>query len=85
MSAEQGFIAVVPSARVALRVSASRVLRDALAYPSNESFEQSLGRSVRRHGGAYPDYVDLVSRVREVAKERRLTLREAARFLANQP
>lgn len=85
MNAEQGFIAVVPSAHVALRVSASRVLRDALAYPSNESFEQSLGRSVRRHGGAYQDYVELVSRVREVAKERRLSLREAAQFVADQP
>ena len=70
---------------VALRVSASRVLKDALAYPGNESFEQSLGRSVRRHGGTYQDYIGLVSRVREAAKGRRISLRDAARALADQP
>ncbi len=69
---------------MALKVSVTRVLNDALAYPSNESFEQSLGRSVRRHGGSYQDYVDLVSRVRDAAKARRVKLRDAARFLADQ-
>ncbi len=68
-----------------LKVSPSRVLKDALAYPSTETFEQSLGRSVRRHGGTYQDYVDLVSRVREAAKEHKVSLREAARILAGQP
>ena len=62
-----------------------RVLKDALAYPPGESFEESLGRSVRRHGGGYPEYVDLVSRVREVARDRKLSLRDAARWLADQP
>jgi hypothetical protein len=85
VSAEQRFITVRPSARVALKVSPSRALKDALAYPGNESFEQSLGRSVRRHGGTYQEYVELVSRVREAAKARKLSLREAARFLADQP
>ena len=70
---------------MALKVSTTRVLTDALGYPSNESFEQSLGRSVRRHGGTYEDHVDLVSRVRETAKARRVNLRDAARFLADQP
>ncbi len=70
---------------MSLKVTASRILKDALGYPSNESFEQSLGRSVRRHGGTYQDYVDLMSRVREAAKERKLALREAARYLADQP
>ena len=70
---------------MALGVSASRALKDALAYPSNESFEQSLGRSVRRHGGTYEDYVGLVSQVRETAKERKVSLREAARLMADQP
>jgi hypothetical protein len=73
------------SAPVPLKASPSRVLKDALAYPSDESFEQSLGRSVRRHGGSYQEYVELVSRVREAAKERKLSLREAARSLADQP
>lgn len=78
-------MAAAPWAPVPLKVSSSRVLKDALAYPSNESFEQSLGRSVRRHGGTYQDYVDLVSKVRETAKERRRSLRDAARSLADQP
>ncbi len=70
---------------MALKVPVSRVLKDALAYPSTESFEQSLGRSVRRHGGTYRDYVEVVSRVRDAAKEYRQSLREAARRLADQP
>ncbi len=68
-----------------LKASVSRVLNDALAYPSGEPFEESLGRAVRRHGGAYPDYVDLISRVREMARHRKLSLRDAARALADQP
>ncbi len=68
-----------------LRVSESRVLKDALAYPSSEPFEESLGRSVRRHGGGYPEYVTLVSRLRDTARERKVPLRDAARWLANQP
>ena len=68
-----------------MKVSDSRVLKDALAYPGNESFEASLGRAVRRHGGTYQDYVDLVSRVRDLAKARKLPLRDAARLLAAQP
>ncbi len=70
---------------MALKVSVSRVLKDALAYPGTEPFEQSLGRSVRRHGGTYQDYVEVVSRLRETARERRESLRDAARRLADQP
>lgn len=70
---------------MALKVSESRVLKDALAYPSDEPFENALGRSVRRHGGGYEDYVRLIGRVREHARERKLSLREAARRLADQP
>ena len=68
-----------------LRVSETRVLKDALAYPANESFEESLGRSVRRHGGAYTEYVELVTRVREAARERKVPLRDAARWIVDQP
>ncbi len=70
---------------MALKVSVSRVLKDALGYPPNESFEECLGRSVRRHGGTYEDYVDLISRVRETARNRKLPVRDAARWLASQP
>ncbi len=70
---------------MALKVSASRVLKGALAYPAGEAFEQALGRSVRRHGGDYTDYVALVSRLRETARERKLSLRAAAEWLVAQP
>ena len=70
---------------MALKVSIPRALKDALAYPRGEPFEQALGRSVRRHGGDYTDYVALVSRVREAARERKLPLRAAAEWLAAQP
>lgn len=68
-----------------LEVSALRVLKDALALPDKESFEKCLGQSVRRHGGSYQDYLDLVSRVREAARARKVSLREAARSLMDQP
>ena len=70
---------------MALQVSSSRALKDALALPDEEPFERCLGQSVRRHGGSYQDYIDLVSRVRETARARRILLREAARILADQP
>ncbi len=70
---------------MALDVPASRALKDALALPSKESFEKCLGQSVRRHGGTYQDYVELVSRVREVARIDKIPLRDAARRLASQP
>ena len=69
---------------MALNVSRSRVLKDALAYPEGGTFEESLGRSVRRHGGDYRDYVGLISLVRQAARERRLLLPDAARWLADQ-
>ncbi len=70
---------------MALKVSTSRVLKDALTYPANESFEESLGRAVRRDGGDYEAYVALISRVREAARDRGLSLRDAARWVADQP
>ncbi len=68
-----------------LKVSPSRVLNDALAYPESEHFEHALGRSVRRHGGDYEDYANLIMQVRDTARDRKLDLRDAARWLANQP
>lgn len=69
---------------MALKVSPSRVLRDALGYPPGEAFEQALGRSVRRHGGDYTDYVALIAQVRETSRGRKLSLRAAAEWLATQ-
>ncbi len=70
---------------MALKVAVSRALADALALGEKESFERRLGQSVRRYGGTYEDYVDLISRVRETARDLKVSLREAARLLANQP
>lgn len=67
-----------------LRVPPSRVLKDALAYPEGEHFEHALGRSVRRHGGDYRDYANLIIQVRETALNRKLGLRDAARWIADQ-
>lgn len=69
---------------MALKVSASRVLKDALGYPEGEPFEHALGRSVRRHGGDYQDYANIVMQVRETSRDRKLNLRDAARWLADQ-
>ncbi len=68
-----------------MKVSPTRAIHDALAYPGNESFEQSLGRAMRRHGGTYQDYLNLISEIREIARARKMSLRDAARVRADQP
>ena len=68
-----------------MKVSAGRAIRDALAYPDNESFERALGRAMRRHGATYQEYVDLISEIREIARARMVPLRDAARLVADQP
>lgn len=70
---------------MALDAPRSRVLEDALAFRHEEGFERSLGRAVRRHGGDYEDYMDLIGLVRELARTRKTGLREAARVLAAHP
>lgn len=68
-----------------LRASSSRALKDALARSGPEPFEEALGRSVRRHGGDYAEYVELISRVRETARKRKVSLRAAAQHLVDHP
>ncbi len=70
---------------MSLDAPASRVLRDALAVGEKEPFESCLGDAVRRHGGTYEEYIDLISRVREMARGLKTSLREAARLMASQP
>ena len=69
---------------MALNVSRSRVLKDALAYPEGGTFEESLGRSVRRHGGDYREPGRLHTLVRQWGRARRLVLPVSARWLADQ-
>ena len=68
-----------------LDIPVSRVLKDALELPPGKSFENCLGQSVRRHGGTYEDYVQLIARVRETARRRKVSLRDAARSMKDQP
>jgi len=70
---------------VALDAPFPEVLREALARRKGESFERSLGRAIRRHGGDYADYVAIVSKVREAAEAHHVDLWEAAKILAGQP
>ena len=70
---------------MALRVPRSRVFREAADVRAGESFESSLGRAVRRHGGDYADYVALIGEVREAARTKNIDLRAAAVALAGQP
>jgi len=60
-----------------------RVLREAAGeLRRGERFEEVLGRVLRRHEGAYEDYVRLITDVRERANKKNLTLAQAARDLA---
>ncbi len=69
---------------MALREPVTEVLREALRSRHRESFERSLGRAVRNHGGTAADYIDLIAHVRERARRDRVELAEAARRLADQ-
>jgi len=68
---------------VALREPAEEILEEALRSRHDETFERALGRAVRHHGGAYADYVELMSRVRERARTEKIDMKKAARHLAD--
>jgi len=60
------------------------LLREALGdLHKGDTVERALGRIVRRHGGAYEDYLRIMDSVREVAARDRLTQMQAARKLAH--
>lgn len=67
---------------VALQVDRRQVLQEAAGKRGAETFEHSLGRAVRRHGGDYADYLALIGEVREAARSRKIGLRDAAGELA---
>lgn len=66
-----------------LQASRDQLLQETLASRQEETFERTLGRVVRRHGGDYADYLAIVTDVREYAKPRKLNLREAAMAVLN--
>lgn len=68
-----------------MSASQREILRKALSYRYDESFEEALGRAVRSADGAYADYVELVGAIRERARSRKVDMRTAARDLKGQP
>lgn len=48
----------------------------------NETFEKALGRVIRKNGGTYQDYIELVSAVRDRAHKKGRDLLEAAKELS---
>ena len=62
----------------------SKVIRDALERRrKNETLERAIGKAVRRNGGKYEDYIEIMSRIREVRKAEDLTLTDAAHRVAD--
>ncbi len=47
-----------------------------------ETVERALSRILRRHGGTYADYLEIMGSVRDLAYKEKLTSLEAARRLA---
>jgi len=66
-----------------MAVDESIVLREAAGeIRRGEKFEAVLSRVIRRHGGSFAEYVDLIGRVRERSKSTGLTLVQAAKQIA---
>ncbi len=60
------------------------MIRDALERRrKNETLERAIGKAVRRSGGKYEDYIEIMSHIREVRKGENLTLTEAAHRVAD--
>lgn len=62
----------------------SEVVRDALRHKhKKETLERAIGKAVRRIGGSYEDYIEVMSYVREKREAEKLDLLEAARRIAD--
>jgi hypothetical protein len=62
----------------------ARILQEAIkGLHKNETFERALGRTLRRHGRSYEEYLHLIAEVRERAKMDKVDLLEAARRVAS--
>ena len=68
-----------------MRSSTGKVLREAVKEQrSNETFERALSRMVKKHHGTYPEYIDLIGKVRERAEKGRVPLHKAAEAIASE-
>lgn len=61
--------------------SVSIVAEAARTKLRNETIERSVGRTVRRRGLDYSRYIQAMSDLRDLAKERKVTAEEAAQSL----
>jgi len=69
----------------ALTDKTRQVLKDAVEKRrKDEEFERSLGRVMRAAGLDYEAYIQLVGRVRQVSRRKRIALEEAAIVLSNE-
>jgi hypothetical protein len=60
-------------------------LKEAVAKRrKDEPFEKALGRTMRTLGHDYEAYIQVIARVRELAKSRKIALDEAALALASE-
>lgn len=63
----------------------SEVVRDALRHKrKKETLERAIGKAVRRIGGSYEDYIEVMSYIREKREADKLDLLEAARKIADE-
>ncbi|MFQ6128567.1 MAG: hypothetical protein ACE5QW_06665 [Thermoplasmata archaeon] len=63
----------------------NEVIRDALRHKrKKETLERAIGRAVRRFGGNYEDYIEIMSCIREKRESENLGLLEAARRVADE-
>lgn len=63
----------------------SEVVRDALRHRhKKETLERAIGKAVRRIGGSYEDYIEIMSYIREKREAEKLDLLEAARKIADE-
>jgi hypothetical protein len=67
---------MTPEERQALRDAVEKMRKD-------EFFESSLARQVKNLGMSYDDYIHLISDVRDLAKEKDVSLVDAARQLSS--
>ena len=62
---------------------AAEILQEAIGdLHKGETLERAVGRIVRRNGGTYEDYTQIMGFVRDLAARERLTPLQAARKLA---
>ena len=47
-----------------------------------ETIERAVSRIVRRHGGTYPEYLEIIGEVRDLARKEKITPLQAARKIA---